>query len=76
MNIFRAPSKCTGGPDLPKVPSAELDEQFAADVEKEQKPFVAQGPGQALGEVFNLTANAGAALATAQPTSLREENAQ
>ena len=28
------------------------------------KPFVAQGPGQALGEVFNLTANAGTALAT------------
>jgi len=30
MNISRAPSKCAGGPDLPKVPSAELDEQFAA----------------------------------------------
>ena len=29
MNISRAPSKCAGGPDLPKVPSAELDEQFA-----------------------------------------------
>ena len=29
MNISRAPSRCVGGPDLPKVPSAELDEQFA-----------------------------------------------
>lgn len=31
---------------------------------EDPKPFIAQGPGQALGEVFRQTANAGAALAT------------
>ena len=43
MNIYRAPSKCAGGPDLPKVPSAELDEQFAARfmsrLVEEKEPF-------------------------------------
>ena len=43
MNISRAPSKRAGGQDLPKVPSAELDEQFAVSLMsrlvKEKRPF-------------------------------------
>ena len=45
-------------------PTKSLEEQFAADAEQEKKPFIAQGPGQAFSEVFNLTANAGSALVT------------
>ena len=41
--------------------TVEQDELFKPEA---PKPFVAQGPGQALGEVFNLTANAGTALVT------------
>ena len=39
----------------------EQEDPFAPE---DPKPFIAQGPGQALGEVFKQTANAGAALVT------------